>query len=36
VPRGDEQQFHALKPRIERLLEAQRKVTNQSVTEAKK
>jgi preprotein translocase subunit SecA len=24
VPRGEEQQFHALKPRIERLLEAQR------------
>lgn len=36
VPKGDEQQFHALKPRIERLLEAQRKVTNQSVTEAKR
>lgn len=36
VPRGDEQQFHALKPRIERLLEAQRKVINQSLTEAKK
>ena len=36
VPRGDEQQFHALKPRIERLLEAQRKVTNQSLIEAKK
>jgi len=36
VPRGDEQQFHLLKPRIERLLEAQRKVINQSITEAKK
>ncbi len=36
VPRGDEQQFHALKPRIERLLEAQRKVVNNSLTEAKK
>lgn len=36
VPRGDEQQFHALKPRIERLVEAQRKVVNQSITEAKK
>ena len=36
VPKGDEQQFHILKPRIERLLEAQRKVTNQSLTEAKK
>lgn len=36
VPRGEEQQFHALKPRIERLIEAQRKVINQSITEAKK
>ncbi|HXS35816.1 MAG TPA: preprotein translocase subunit SecA [Flavipsychrobacter sp.] len=36
VPRGDEQQFHLLKPRIERLLEAQKKITNQSLTEAKK
>ncbi len=36
IPKGDEQQFHALKPRIERLLEAQRKITNQSLTEAKK
>ncbi len=36
IPKGDEQQFHILKPRIERLLEAQRKVTNHSLTEAKK
>jgi len=36
VPKGDEQQFHHLKPRIERLMEAQRRVTNQSLTEAKK
>ncbi len=36
IPRGDEQQFHALKPRIERLMEAQRKVTNQALTEAKR
>jgi preprotein translocase subunit SecA len=36
IPRGDEQQFHILKPRIERLLEAQRKIANQSLTEAKK
>ena len=36
IPKGDEQQFHILKPRIERLLEAQRKITNQSLTEAKK
>ncbi|MBS1771669.1 MAG: preprotein translocase subunit SecA [Bacteroidetes bacterium] len=36
VPRGDEQQFHALKPRIERLIEAQKRVVNTSLTEAKK
>jgi preprotein translocase subunit SecA len=36
VPRGDEQQFHILKPRIERLLEAQKKVANFSLTEAKR
>jgi preprotein translocase subunit SecA len=36
VPRGDEQQFHLLKPRIEQLIEAQKKVINQSLTEAKK
>jgi len=36
VPKGDEQQFHALKPRIERLIEAQRKVVNNSLTEAKR
>jgi len=36
IPKGDEQQFHALKPRIERLVEAQRRVANQSLTEAKK
>jgi preprotein translocase subunit SecA len=36
VPRGDEQQFHSLKPRIEYLLELQKKVVNQSLTEAKK
>lgn len=36
VPRGDEQQFHALKPRIERLLEAQKRVASQSLIEAKK
>lgn len=36
VPRGDEQQFHALKPRIEGLVEVQRRVVNQSITEAKK
>ncbi len=36
VPKGDEQQFHILKPRIERLLEAQRRVINNSINEAKK
>ncbi|MFA6151736.1 MAG: preprotein translocase subunit SecA [Chitinophagaceae bacterium] len=36
VPKGDEQQFHLLKPRIEYLLEMQKKVVNQSLTEAKK
>ncbi len=36
VPKGDEQQFYTLKPRIERLIEAQRKVINASLTEAKK
>lgn len=36
VPKGDEQQFHILKPRIERILEAQKKIVNQSLTEAKK
>jgi preprotein translocase subunit SecA len=36
IPRGDEQQFHILKPRIERLVEAQKRVINQSITEAKK
>ncbi len=36
VPRGDEQEFLALKPRIEKLVEAQRKIVNQSLVEAKK
>ena len=36
VPKGDEQQFHALKPRIEMLIEAQKRVVNQSLTEAKR
>ena len=36
VPKGDEQQFHMLKPRIERLIEAQRRVVHQSLIEAKK
>ncbi len=36
IPKGDEQQFHILKPRIEKLLEAQKRVVNASLTEAKK
>jgi preprotein translocase subunit SecA len=36
VPRGDEQEFYQLKPRIEKLLEAQRRIANQSLVEAKK
>ncbi len=36
VPKGDEQQFHVLKPRIEKLLEAQKKLVNQALTEAKR
>lgn len=36
VPKGDEQQFHQLKPRIEKLLDAQKRVVNNSITEAKK
>ncbi|MGH2643614.1 MAG: preprotein translocase subunit SecA, partial [Chitinophagaceae bacterium] len=36
VPRGEEQEFEALKPRIQKLVEAQRRVTTQSLQEAKK
>ncbi|MCW3462952.1 preprotein translocase subunit SecA [Chitinophaga nivalis] len=36
IPRGDEQEYHALKPRIEYLVEMQKKVTNQYLQEAKK
>lgn len=36
VPKGDEQEFHILKPRIEKLVEAQRKVVNAFLLEAKK
>ena len=36
VPRGDDQQYHILKSRVERLFEAQRKVTNQFLVEARK
>ncbi|MEO6961773.1 MAG: preprotein translocase subunit SecA [Puia sp.] len=36
VPRGDDQQYHLLKSRVERLVEAQKKVTNHFLGEAKK
>lgn len=36
VPRGDDQQFHTLKPRIEKLITAQKRVVNHALTEAKK
>jgi preprotein translocase subunit SecA len=36
IPRGEEQEFYALKPRIQALVEAQRKATNQFLIEAKK
>ena len=36
VPRGDEQQFHTLKPRIEKIVDAQKKVVNNFLIEAKK
>jgi len=36
VPKGDDQEYHFLKPRIERLVEAQRKIVNGFSSEAKK
>ncbi|MEO6001411.1 MAG: preprotein translocase subunit SecA [Chitinophagaceae bacterium] len=36
VPRGDDQQYHILKPRVLQLFEAQRQVVNKSLTEAKR
>lgn len=36
VPKGDEQQFHQLKPRIERLVEEQKKIAGKQLIEAKK
>lgn len=36
VPRGEDQEFHLLKPRIEKLVDAQRKVVNAFLLEAKK
>src|SRR3954463_10452770 len=36
VPRGDEQQYHILKPRVQQLIDAQKRVTNNFLIEAKK
>lgn len=36
VPKGDEQQYHILKPRVERLVEMQKQVINRNLNEAKK
>ena len=36
VPRGEDQQYHILKGRVEKLVEAQKRVVNQFLNEAKK
>jgi len=36
VPKGDEQQYHLLKARVEKLVEVQKQVTNKYLNEAKK
>jgi preprotein translocase subunit SecA len=36
IPRGDEQQYHTLKPRVLQLFEAQKQVVNKFLTEAKR
>src|SRR3984957_14202128 len=36
VPKGDDQQYHILKGRVEKLFDAQRRATNQFLIEAKK
>ncbi|MEO8583057.1 MAG: preprotein translocase subunit SecA, partial [Flavitalea sp.] len=36
VPKGDEQQYHVLKPRVDKLVEMQKQVTNKYLNEAKK
>jgi preprotein translocase subunit SecA len=36
IPRGDKQEFDELKPRVEKILEVQKKVTNNFLIEAKK
>ncbi len=36
IPRGDKQEFDQMKPRVERIVDAQKKVTSQFLIEAKK
>jgi preprotein translocase subunit SecA len=36
VPRGDDQQYHLLKPRVEKLVEMQRQVVNRALIDARK
>ena len=36
VPKGDEQQYHLLKPRVEKLVEMQKQVTNRFLIDAKR
>ncbi len=36
VPKGDDQQFHILKPRVQQLVEVQKQVVNKSLQEAKR
>ena len=36
VPKGDDQQYHILKPRVERLVDMQRQVINRALIDAKK
>ena len=36
IPKGDEQQYHLMKPRVDRLVEMQKQVTNKYLNEAKK
>jgi preprotein translocase subunit SecA len=36
VPKGDEHQFHELKPRIQKLVDAQKRIVSQYLQEAKK
>jgi preprotein translocase subunit SecA len=36
VPKGDEQQYHLMKPRVDKLVEAQKQVVNKNLIEARK